>query len=244
MIISVTVPCGRCCFITHPGTPALEARWHRWVTCPLGARSAVTPVRGCRAGGQCGPRGSCPRNAELAVRASVFPGAGTLAGPRLGGGAAPLRGPPARSAAPRPPPPGPPLPAAPSAGRARVRRERAGQAQRGEAAAAGRGRGSPRRQARQRRPWASGPGLAEVAPTLRAPGAPHTIAARAAPRPSPALARPPLAPPRARGAWPQPHLPPGRGRALFASCRHRCPTGGMGAARRPGPGLARPSRRR
>lgn len=209
---------------------------------PLGdlpARGALSrdAGEGLRAGGQCGPRGSCPRSAELGVRASVFPGAGTLAGPRLGGGAAPLRGPHARSAAPRPPPPGPPLPAAPSAGRARVRRERAGQAQRGESAAAGRGRWSPRRAARRRRPWASGPSLAEIAPAPRAPGAPHTIAARAA-------ARPPFAPPRARGAWLQPHLQPGRGRVLFASCRHRCPAGGMGAARRPGPGLARPPRRR
>lgn len=49
LTVSLSIPCGCCCFITHPRSTALEAYWHtgpagtgsparpflpRWVTCP------------------------------------------------------------------------------------------------------------------------------------------------------------------------------------------------------------------
>lgn len=226
-------------------------RWHRWLRTGQGpAGGALSPDASEGSAGWVAmkTRDSCPRKAELAVQASVSPSAGTPAVPQLGGGAAPLRGPPAPSAAPRPPPPGPPLPAAASAGRARVRREPAGRAQRGEGVA-GRGAGT-RGAAREQRPWASGPGGAEAVPAPRAGSPAHNSSARSpapfprprarapAPRPAPrrgsraaaspaapegaGIVHPPLLPPPRRGNGGHPALRAGPGEAA-ASPLSRAP---------------------
>lgn len=171
---------------------------------------------------------------------------------------APLRGPPgsvsrAAATAPRPSPScgaecGPGGSAA-----------RAGRAKRSawEAAAAGTRRGAG---ARAEERAGGGHGLAAPGPAEGSARAaqrgetPHTIAPRAAPRPSPAFAR--ARPPRAR---PPPRPAPPGGAEPYASPAARegagivrplplppppQPRGAMGAARRPGPGLERSPLRR
>lgn len=212
-------------------------------------------------------QGLCLGQSGSPLRGTVSPSAETERRQGLGGGAAsrqplppsllpvalgaaPLRGPPgsvsrATATAPRP---SPSCGAECGPGWSAARAGRVGRSAR-EAAAAGARRGAGAR-AEERKGGGYGlaargraEGSARAAPREEAP---HTIAARAASRPSPALAR--ARPPRAR-PLPRPAPPRGAEPAASPAAREGAgivrpppsppPRGDMGAARRLGPGLER-----